>query len=61
MSPAPVPPDEFLTSEELIETLQRDPHLRRLALTCVLPAVKVGDEWRFRRSDFDEWLAKHQP
>jgi excisionase family DNA binding protein len=60
MASAPLRATEFLTSEEVIETLQRDPLLRRLALACVLPAVRVGDEWRFRRSDLDEWIARQR-
>jgi hypothetical protein len=51
---------EFLTSDEVIEALERDPLLRRVAVTCVLPAVRVGDDWRFRRSDFDAWIARQQ-
>jgi excisionase family DNA binding protein len=47
-----------MTSEEVIEVLQADPHLRRLALACVLPAVRCGDGWRFRRSDLDDWIAR---
>jgi hypothetical protein len=57
MAPASTTANEFLTSEDVIEVLQRDPVLRRVALTCVLPAVRVGDEWRFRRSDLDQWIA----
>lgn len=48
----------FLTSEDVIDVLQRDPRLRRLAVACVLPAVRVGDEWRFRRVDLEDWIAR---
>jgi excisionase family DNA binding protein len=58
MASVPSAANEFLTSEEVIEVLQRDPVLRRVALTCVLPAVRVGEEWRFRRTDLDAWIAK---
>ena len=61
MGPASSTAKEFLTSEDVIETLQRDPVLRRVALTCVLPAVRMGDEWRFRRSDLDQWIAAQKP
>lgn len=51
---------EFLSSEDVIEVLERDPELRRVALACVLPAVRVGDEWRFRRVDLDRWIARQR-
>ena len=57
MAPASSSAKEFLTSEDVIEALQRDPALRRVALTCVLPAIRMGEEWRFRRSDLDQWIA----
>lgn len=60
MAPVPSEANEFLTSEDVIEILQRDPLLRRVALTCVLPAVRVGDEWRFRRTDLDAWIASQR-
>jgi len=49
-----------MTSEEVIEVLQADPQLRRLALACVLPAVRCADGWRFRRGDLDEWIARQK-
>jgi len=52
--------NEFLTSDEVVQTLENDPVLRRLAVACVLPAVKVGDEWRFRRSDLEAWVAQQK-
>jgi excisionase family DNA binding protein len=61
MAPAPSNATEFLTSDEVVETLEKDPILRRLAIACVLPAVRVGDEWRFRRSDLDAWIARQKP
>lgn len=33
---------ELLTTEEVIERLLEDAMLRRVAATCVLPAVRVG-------------------
>lgn len=50
---------ELLTSEEVIQRLHADAILRRVALTCVLPAVRCGNEWRFRRSDLEAWIARH--
>ena len=32
--------------------------MRRFALTCVLPAVRIGSEWRFRKTDLDEWITR---
>jgi DNA integrity scanning protein DisA with diadenylate cyclase activity len=60
MAPTPTTANEFLTSEDVIDVLQKDPLLRRVALTCVLPAVRVGTEWRFRRTDLDEWIARQR-
>jgi len=51
---------ELLTSEEVIQRLSADPSLRRVALTCVLPAVRWGNEWRFRRSDLEAWIARQK-
>jgi len=53
-------PQQMLTSEEVMERLLADAHLKRLALTCVLPAVRCGDEWRFRRSDLEAWIERQQ-
>ena len=32
------------------------PTLRKAAAQCVLPAVRVGEEWRFRESDLQAWI-----
>jgi hypothetical protein len=67
MSRAPTTPPggsnetgEWLTSEEVVDRLLEDPLLRRIASTCVLPAVRCGDEWRFRRSDLDQWIGRQR-
>ena len=60
MATSPPAATEFLTSDQVIEILERDPVLRRVALSCVLPAVRVGDEWRFRRIDLDTWIARQR-
>jgi hypothetical protein len=67
MSQTPNPPaggaeesSEWLTSEQVIERLLEDPLLRRIASTCVLPAVRCGDEWRFRKSDLDQWIGRQR-
>ena len=51
---------DLLTSEEVIQRLYADAALRRVAVTCVLPAVRCADEWRFRRSDLDAWIGRQK-
>lgn len=51
---------DLLTTEQVIERLLQDAVLRRAAATCVLPAVRVGDSWRFRRTDLDAWITRQQ-
>jgi len=50
----------LLTSEQVIERLLADAHLRRVATTCVLPAVRYGTEWRYRESDLEAWIARQR-
>jgi excisionase family DNA binding protein len=52
--------EELLTSEQVIERLLDDPNLRRSAATCVLPAVRSGKEWRFRKSDLEDWIRRRK-
>lgn len=47
---------ELLTSAEVAARLLEEPTLRRRLATCVLPAVRVSSEWRFRRSDLEAWI-----
>ena len=54
----PIDPGPWLTPEQVIERLTADPALRRRASTCVLPAVRRGDTWQFRKSDLDEWIGR---
>jgi hypothetical protein len=51
---------DLLTTEQVIERLL-DADLRRVAATCVLPAVKSGGHWRFRRVDLDGWIQRQTP
>jgi excisionase family DNA binding protein len=60
MASLPPQANEFLTSDEVVQALENDPLLRRLAVACVLPAVRVGDEWCFRRSDLEAWVAQQK-
>lgn len=49
--------DTFLTTEEVIEYLQVNLRtVYRLIKAGRLPAVRVGRQWRFRKSDLDAWL-----
>jgi excisionase family DNA binding protein len=52
--------EELLTSDQVIDRLLDDPNLRRLASTCVLPAVRSGKEWRFRKSDLEDWIRRQK-
>ncbi len=51
---------ELLTTEQVMEVLLADANLRRRAATCVLPAVRSGSEFRFRKSDLDRWIRRQQ-
>ena len=58
MSAAPAPPDhEILTLEEVAHYLRLKPQtIYKWAQEKRIPAVKLGKEWRFRRSILDRWL-----
>ena len=49
---------ELLTTEQVMDRLLADPKLRRMATLCVLPAVRHGGAWRFRRADLDDWIRR---
>ena len=49
---------DLITGDQVMERLFVDPRLRRVALMCVLPAVRYRDEWCFRRSDLESWIAE---
>lgn len=55
----PTDPD-LLTTEEVMERLLADESLRRSAARCVLPAIRCGKEWRFRKRDLDAWIERHR-
>ncbi|MBI2222625.1 MAG: response regulator [Acidobacteria bacterium] len=49
--------EAFLTTEEVLEYLQVNLRtVYRLIKAGKIPAVRVGRQWRFRRSDIDAWL-----
>ena len=49
---------DLLTTDQVMDRLLAEPLLRRKAVSCVLGAVKCGSEWRFRRSDLENWIAR---
>ena len=63
--PVTVPkPDHeaFLTTDEVLAYLQVNLRtVYRLIDAGQLPAVRVGRQWRFRRTDIDAWLDQRQP
>jgi hypothetical protein len=42
-----------------VDRLLTFPKLRQLTATCVLPAVRVENEWRFRRAELEAWIARN--
>jgi excisionase family DNA binding protein len=51
----------FLTTEEVLGCLKVNPRtIYRLIKTGELPAVRIGRQWRFRRSDLDEWIDRQR-
>jgi excisionase family DNA binding protein len=51
----------FLTTDEVKARLRVTPRtIYRLIRSGELPAVRVGRQWRFRRSDLDRWLECRQ-
>jgi excisionase family DNA binding protein len=54
--------DPFLTTEEVLEYLQVNLRtIYRLIKAGKIPAVRVGRQWRFRKSDIDAWLESQRP
>jgi excisionase family DNA binding protein len=53
----PTPGNEILTIEEVAAYLRLTPQtIYRWAQEKRIPAVKLGKEWRFRRSVIDRWF-----
>jgi hypothetical protein len=50
---------DLLTADQVVDHLLKFPKLRQLTATCVLPAVRVENEWRFRRNELEAWIAKN--
>jgi excisionase family DNA binding protein len=54
--------ETFLTTEEVLEYLQVNLRtVYRLIKAGKIPAVRVGRQWRFRKSDIDLWLDGQRP
>ncbi len=54
--------EAFLTTEEVLEYLQVNLRtVYRLIKAGRIPAVRVGRQWRFRKTDIDAWLESQQP
>ncbi len=49
-----------MTAEEVMDRLMAAELLKRVASTCILPAIKRNGEWKFRRRDLEAWIRKHQ-
>ena len=57
MSEREAPDHEILTLEEVAQYLRLKPQtIYKWAQEKKIPAVKLGKEWRFRRSILDRWL-----
>jgi excisionase family DNA binding protein len=51
----------FLTTEEVLGYLKVNPRtIYRLIRSGELPAIRIGRQWRFRRTDLDEWLDRQR-
>ncbi len=49
--------EEFMTTEEVAQYLRVDKYtVYRLVAKKRLPAIKVGIQWRFKRSILEGWL-----
>jgi excisionase family DNA binding protein len=54
--------DSYLTTSEVLAYLQVNLRtVYRLLKAGRIPAVRVGRQWRFRRTDLDAWLASQHP
>ena len=50
---------DVLTSEQAADYLQLGiSTLKRMAREDRIPAAKAGRQWRFRKAELDEWLAR---
>lgn len=51
----------FLTTEEVLGYLKVNPRtIYRLIRSGELPAIRIGRQWRFRRSDLNDWIDRQR-
>ena len=51
--------DEILTIKEVADFLKvNERTVYRLAAAKKIPAFKVGNAWRFKKSEIDKWIAE---
>jgi excisionase family DNA binding protein len=51
----------FLTTEQVLDCLKVNPRtIYRLIRSGELPAVRLGQRWRFRRSDLHAWIERQR-
>jgi excisionase family DNA binding protein len=54
-------PKAYMTTEQVLGCLKVNPRtIYRLIRSGELPAVRIGRQWRFRRSDLDEWILRQR-
>jgi excisionase family DNA binding protein len=54
-------PDEILTLPEVAQLLKvAEKTVYTMAQKGVLPAFKVGGQWRFKRDDLDAWIERQK-
>ena len=46
----------WITAQDVVDRLLSTKRLKRLASTCVLPAVRRDGQWMFRRNDLEAWI-----
>lgn len=53
--------DELLTLEELAEYLKISKHtLYKMVEKGKLPALKIANQWRFKKKKIEEWLEAYE-
>ncbi len=53
--------EAFLTTDEVLDYLHVNLRtVYRLIKAGKIPAVRVGRQWRFRKTDIDAWLVSQQ-